>query len=106
VGRGLCSASIDYDRLQLEPARPVTAHRRNDMGSESDVFKDVRKSNEITLFATIRARMEAAAAAGHISPSPASFDDQFINPPLLINRTKTHFDYDEVHFLLLVNGST
>lgn len=103
MGRGLCSSSIDYDRLQVEPARPVTEHRRNDIGSESDVFKDVRPSNGITLFATIRARMEAAAAAANSSPSPASFDDQFIHPPLLINRTKTHFDVDEVRRLLSVH---
>jgi hypothetical protein len=95
LGRGLCSSSIDYKRMNIEEARPFKPHARNGSSSDSDVFKDVNKSNDQGFFATMRARMEAATAANS-SDTPLSFDDQYVNAPLLANTKKTHFDYDEV----------
>ncbi|CAF3940613.1 unnamed protein product, partial [Rotaria sp. Silwood1] len=39
--------------------------------------------------------MEATSASSNSSDTPLSFDDQYINVPLLSNTKKSHFDYDE-----------
>jgi hypothetical protein len=82
--------------MNIKEACPVKPYNRNDTRSENDIFKNVNKCNESGFFANIRARMEAATAAANSSDTPLSFDDQYINAPLLINTKKTHFDYDEV----------
>jgi len=85
--------------MNIKEARAIKPYNRNDTCSESDIFKNVNKSNESGFFANIRARMEAAAAevaASTSNDTPLSFQDQYINAPLLINIKKTHFDYDEV----------
>jgi hypothetical protein len=97
LGRGLCSSLIDYKRMNIEEPHLVKPHNRNDTCSASDVFKDINKPNQQGFFANIRARMEAASAANS-NDTPLSFDDQYINAPLLANTKKTHFDYDEVCF--------
>ena len=94
LGRGLCSSSINYNQTNIDETRPVKPYKRSDTCSNSDIFKNVTNSNE-NFFATIRARMEAAATAKP-SDTPLSFDDQYINAPLLANSKKNHFDYDEV----------
>ncbi|CAF0754772.1 unnamed protein product [Adineta steineri] len=94
LGRGLCSALIDYKRMNTEEVHPVKRHNRNDTCSETDVFKNVSKSSEQGFFANMRARMEAAKTASS-NNTPISFDDQYVNVPLLANTRKTHFDYDE-----------
>ncbi|UJR28016.1 hypothetical protein I4U23_009276 [Adineta vaga] len=103
LGRGLCSSSIDYTRMNIEEIRSVKPHNRNDTCSESDVFKDVNKSSKQGFFAAMRERMEAASAAAAAAAAasvtgnetPLSFEDQSINVPLLINTRKSHFDHDE-----------
>ncbi len=83
--------------MNIKEARSVKPYNRNDTCSATDIFKDVNKSYESGFFANIRARMEAAtAAAANSNDTPSSFDDRYINAPLLINTKKTHFDYDEV----------
>ena len=47
--------------MNIKEARSVKPYNRNDTCSESDIFKNVNKSNENGFFANIRARMEAAA---------------------------------------------
>jgi hypothetical protein len=86
--------------MNIEEARPIKPYNRNDTCSESDIFKNITNSNETGFFATIRARMEAATAAANAGDTPLSFDDQYINAPLLANNKKTHFDYDEVRLFL------
>ncbi|CAF2396824.1 unnamed protein product [Rotaria sp. Silwood2] len=95
LGRGSCSSSIDYDHINIGEARLVKPYNRTNTCSESDIFKDVNKSKENGFFANIRARMEATAASTNSSDTPISFDDQYINVPLLSNAKKSHFDYDE-----------
>jgi hypothetical protein len=101
LGRGLCSSAIDYNRMNIKEARAIKPYNRNDTCSESDIFKDVNKSNESGFFANIRARMKEAAASNS-SDTPLSFQDQYINAPLLMNTKKTHFDYDEVRVVIII----
>lgn len=82
--------------MKIKDARAIKPYSRNSTCSESDVFKTVSPTNENGFFANIRARMEAASAAANSSNTPLSFDDQYINAPLLMNAKKTHFDYDDV----------
>ncbi|CAF0894236.1 unnamed protein product [Rotaria sordida] len=95
LGRGLCSSSIDYNHMNIGEGHLVKPYSRTNTYSESDAFKDIDTSKENGYFATMRARMEATAASTNSNNTPISFDDQYINPPLLSNTKKSHFDYDE-----------
>ncbi|CAM4756921.1 unnamed protein product [Rotaria magnacalcarata] len=95
LGRGLCSSAIDYNDMNIGETRLVRPYNRTHTCSESDVFKDVYKPKENGFFANIRTRMKADAAAINSNDSPTSFDDQYINVPILFNTKKSHFDYDE-----------
>ncbi len=88
--------------MNIKEARSIKPYNRNDTCSESDIFKNVNQGNENGFFANIRARMEAAT--NHSNDTPLSFDDQYINAPLLINTKKSHFDYDEVCFSKNINN--
>ena len=94
IGRGFCSVLLDDDRFSIERPQPVINNHRKDFGAETDVFKDVSAFINQGLFARIRARMDAIASA---SSSPVSFDDQYINVPMISNENKSHFDYDQVN---------
>lgn len=95
LGRGLCSSSIDYNNMDVDDGRLVKPHESTNTCSEVDVFKNVNNSYENGFFAAIRARMEAQSAL-RSNDTPLSFDDQYINPPLLANTNKSHFDDDDV----------
>lgn len=100
LGRGLCSSLIDYNHMKTKEACAIKPYTCRDTCSETDVFKTVKQTNEDGFFANIRARMEeasaAAAATANSSDTPLSFEERYINSPLLMNTKKTHFDYDDV----------
>lgn len=95
LGRGLCSSAINYNEMKLDDKRLVKPYVRTHSCSETDAFKAIDKPIENGYFATMRARMEATATS---NDTPLSFDDQYINVPLLSNARKSHFDYDQVCF--------
>ena len=91
--RDLYSSSINGNHMNIKDECSVKSYNHTD----TDVFKDVHRTNKHELFATIRARMEAMTAAKS-NDTPISFDDQYVNESLLISTKKSHFDYDEVCF--------
>lgn len=93
LGRGLCSSAIDYNRMNISQPRLVQPSHRKSACSESDVFKDIQQTHQTDFFANIRARMEASNKHNETS---SSLEEQLINPPLLVNNKKSHFDYEEV----------
>lgn len=86
--------------MNIHDNRPVRPHTRTSACSEADVFKPIGQLPVDGYFASARARMEAASSA---NPTPLSFDDQYINAPLL-TQNKTHFDFDEVGVLFFARS--
>ena len=93
LGRGFCSASIDYDRLNIEEIQPRKIPSRTNSCGEIDAFKEIRAEPGQFNFATMRARMEAASAATSTCASPSNLDESMTVKTTI---TKNHFDHDEV----------
>ena len=100
LGRGSCSSSIDYNRIYIDKGRLVKPYNPGVTYSDSDVFKNITKVHQNEFFATIRARMEATSSK-NFNDTSNSFDDQYVNAPLISKTKKTHFDYDEVCFVFV-----